>query len=405
MAESVNGQTKRSAAKPALFQCTKRMNAADWQVMLKDIKALNPQLSTRIESEPEFRKTQEDNVRKLFAMSCAAVKDGVLEDSSNKAELEYIRAETTAVKFDQIADKKEGTPPFSSITDEQIDAFYKLPASEKKFDDYVKVKVEILKRSEPSTPIDPIDPEVRDEIRKNFARIHIRDAESQTKAQKLQSDFWMRNALQVKLQQAQFLARLYADRKADEILVVDGEIDVYIEDHPELDSSAQRAKAEGILARAVAGEDFAKLADEFTEDPGNSGPQGKNGGLYKDVPLGQMIPEFEQGALALEAGQVAPQLVETVYGFHVIKLDRKGGTPQTYDVRHILLATTVKDPANASGREIPVRQYIRQKLEKEKEGEFVTRLVAENNIYVAPIPVGTAVQKKQAVKRRPGRRK
>ena len=373
--------------------------------MLKDIRDINPKVVDRIEAEPDFRKTQEDNLKELFAMACAAAKDGLLQDATNKAEMENIRAETTAVKFDRLVDKKEGTPPFSSITDEQVDGFYIVRANEKKFDDYLTVKFEIIKRNDPNATIDPVSPDVREEVRKNFARISIREAESRTRARKLQPDFWVLNALQVKLQQAQFLARLYADKRADEILVTNDEIDEYIGQNPEFDSSAQRAKAEQILARAVAGEDFAKLADEFTEDPGNSGPQGKNGGLYKDVPLGQMIPEFEQGALALEAGQVAPQLVETVYGFHVIKLDRKGGTPETYDVRHILLATTIKDPEDPNGRDVPVRQFVRQKLEKDKADEFVARLVAENNIYIAPIPVGASVEKKQAVKRRPGRRK
>jgi hypothetical protein len=381
------------------------MDTVDWRIMLNDIKAANPQMAARIESEPDFRKTQEDNIRQLFAFACAAVKDGVLKDAANKAELENIRAETTAVKFDRLVDKKDGSPPFSSTTDAQSEAFSKLPAHEKKFDDFLKVKLEILKRNDAASTADPVSPEVREEARKTFARISIRDIESRTRARRLQPDFWVLNALQVKLQQAQFLARQYADTRADEILATEDDIDEYIQDHPELDRSTQRTKAEQILARAVAGEDFAALANEFTEDPGNAGPQGKNGGLYKDVPLGQMIPEFEQGALALKAGQVAPQLVETVYGYHVIKLDRKGGTPETYDVRHILLATTIKDPEDPDGREVPVREFVRQKLQRENGDIFVARLVAENNIYVAPIPVGAVVGEKQTVKRRPGRRK
>jgi peptidyl-prolyl cis-trans isomerase SurA len=159
------------------------------------------------------------------------------------------------------------------------------------------------------------------------------------------------------------------------------------------------------LNRALAGEDFATLANEFTEDPGNAGPQGKAGGIYRDVPKGRMITAFEQAALALEAGKVAPQLVETEYGFHVIKLERKGGTPETYDVRHILIATTVKDPENPGGREVPAKTLIRNKLEAEKEKALVAKVVADNQIVVAPIAIGADAPNKQPIKRRPTRRK
>jgi parvulin-like peptidyl-prolyl isomerase len=149
--------------------------------------------------------------------------------------------------------------------------------------------------------------------------------------------------LQVKLQEAQFLARLYAQKLADKAKVTDEDIDKYIAAHPELDPKEKRQKAEEILNRAKAGEDFAKLANEFSQDPGNKSPQGEpQGGIYKDVTKGKMIPEFEAAALALEPGQIAPNLVETPYGYHIIKLERKGevkdqaGQPsENYDVRHI----------------------------------------------------------------------
>src|SRR5688572_32820570 len=113
---------------------------------------------------------------------------------------------------------------------------------------------------------------------------------------------------------------------ADKVKVNDEGIAEYMAEHRGLDMARKRAKAEEILNRAKGGEDFAKLANEFSEDPGNTNPQSneKNGGLYADTPKGRMVPAFEQAALALEPGQVAPDLVETDFGYHIIKLEKKG---------------------------------------------------------------------------------
>ena len=136
----------------------------------------------------------------------------------------------------------------------------------------------------------------------------------------------------MKLQQAQFLAKLYSEKVAEQNKVTDEEVDAYIKAHPELDPAAKREQAQQILDRAKAGEDFAALANEFSEDPGNKGPDGSmQGGLYKDVAKGRMVAPFEQAALSLEPGQVDPDLVETDFGFHIIKLERALGVDPNAD--------------------------------------------------------------------------
>ena len=80
----------------------------------------------------------------------------------------------------------------------------------------------------------------------------------------------------------------------------------------------KRLIAEKLLERAKKGEDFAKLAREFSEDPGSKG----NGGEYV-FPRGRMVPQFEAAAFALRTGEIS-DIVETKFGYHIIKsLERK----------------------------------------------------------------------------------
>ena len=75
--------------------------------------------------------------------------------------------------------------------------------------------------------------------------------------------------------------------------------------------------AKQVKARAEKGEDFAKLAKEFSEDPGSK----DKGGEYTFA-RGEMVPEFETAAFSLKTNQVS-DTVETRYGYHVIKLLQK----------------------------------------------------------------------------------
>jgi parvulin-like peptidyl-prolyl isomerase len=238
-----------------------------------------------------------------------------------------------------------------------------------------------------------ISDEERTQAREFYAKIHIYDQEYKDKVAsgQISKEAQDKVNLQIKLQQAQFLARLYSEKLVEKAKVTDEDVDKYIAEHPELDPKEKRNKAQEILNRAKNGEDFAALANEFSEDPGNkSGDKGEpQGGLYKEVTKGQMVPAFEKAALSLEPGQVAPELVETDYGFHIIKLERKGPTKgedgkeeETYDARHILISTGYKDPENPMGREMPVKMYVRQKLETEKEKKVLDDIIAANHIEV-----------------------
>ena len=76
-------------------------------------------------------------------------------------------------------------------------------------------------------------------------------------------------------------------------------------------------EAKKVEARLKAGEDFGKLADELSKDPGSKG--GDLGWFTKD----RMVPEFAEAAFKLEPGKIS-EPVKSQFGWHVIKvLDKR----------------------------------------------------------------------------------
>lgn len=78
----------------------------------------------------------------------------------------------------------------------------------------------------------------------------------------------------------------------------------------------KRQQAEEIQRKAAAGEDFAALAAQHTEEPGGKERSGDLGWFGR----GRMVPQFEEAAFKLQPGQVSP-VVETPFGYHVIKVE------------------------------------------------------------------------------------
>jgi peptidyl-prolyl cis-trans isomerase C len=87
-----------------------------------------------------------------------------------------------------------------------------------------------------------------------------------------------------------------------------------------------RSKIEGILKRVRAGEDFAALAKEHSQDG-----SAQQGGDLNYFGRGQMVPPFEQAAFALQPGQVS-DVVTTQFGYHIIKVtERKPAAAVPYE--------------------------------------------------------------------------
>lgn len=91
-----------------------------------------------------------------------------------------------------------------------------------------------------------------------------------------------------------------------------------------------RKKLLDIRKRIVNGEEFGKLAKEYSEDPGSA----IKGGELGFVGRGMFAPEFEAAALSMQPGELS-QPVETQFGFHLIQLIERRGN--RFNTRHILL--------------------------------------------------------------------
>lgn len=110
------------------------------------------------------------------------------------------------------------------------------------------------------------------------------------------------------------------------------------QDQLEKINAEAKTKAEEILKKALAGDDFATLAKDNSQDPGSK----DKGGEYDFIKKGSFVPEYEAVIFDenVKKGEVYPKLVETQFGWHIIKkIDIRGeGEAQEFKSAHILIS-------------------------------------------------------------------
>ena len=118
--------------------------------------------------------------------------------------------------------------------------------------------------------------------------------------------------------------------------------------------------ATDVKARADKGEDFTALVKQYTDDTASK----DKGGEYT-FKRGQMVPEFEAAAFSMKINQIS-DLVETKYGYHIIKLLEK------------LPATTV----NFAKAESDIRNYLTEEQAKKGLKAYLEKIRASADVKI-----------------------
>jgi peptidyl-prolyl cis-trans isomerase SurA len=139
------------------------------------------------------------------------------------------------------------------------------------------------------------------------------------------------------------------------------------------EAAQRRARAESALARVKSGEAFEAVARELSEDANRA-----QGGVIGMRSAERLPDVFVEVVKPLKAGDVAPALLRTGAGFHVLKLvDKREADAfriQQTRARHILLRVSAQLPQEAA-----VRRLVGFKQQIESGGRTFEQLARENS--------------------------
>jgi hypothetical protein len=319
-----------------------KLTARDMEIIVSEL--LSERELERMASDPERKKALIKNLRTLLALAQAAEQEGYAQ----RADLRSQIALQSDLALREIYEKNN---PGARASEEEIKAFHQ--SNPNAFEDFLK-----------DNPT--FQAQAQGQQREGMKRWYGETRVIADRARKEGLDKGDAARLLALIGRSQVLAQAYADdlRENSDKLVSDADIEQYYrsnqsqfeqvrarhiliraeadqEDSAGAEAEKKRAakreearkKAESLLARIRAGEDFAKLASEFSEDPGSK----SKGGDLDYFSRGQMVPEFEAAAFALKPGEVS-QLVETQFGFHIIKVEDRRIAPLDQSTRQQIVA-------------------------------------------------------------------
>ncbi|HXG64135.1 MAG TPA: peptidylprolyl isomerase [Blastocatellia bacterium] len=350
-----------------------KLTAQDMEVLVNDI--FPPGQAQQLASNPEQKKDLANRLKEMFALAQVAEQEGY----ASKPEVQSQIALQSDLTLQDVYQKRN---PDAKATDEEVEAYYK--ANPDAFDKFLDLNPQYKAQAQGPQG---------ESIKKEFGQIKV--VADRARKEGLEQDQVVK--LRLLLERSQALARAYVtdlQQNADK-LVTDAEVEQYYREHPQefeeikarhilistqpeqhgeddghghskeelknqpkpLSKEEARKKAQGLLERARKGEDFVKLAKENSDEPGAE----QSGGDLGFFARGAMVPAFEQAAFALQPGQLS-EVVETNFGFHVIKVEERRTTP-------------IDDPA--------ARKKVADKLKTDKVKKRIEEIAANSKVEVA----------------------
>ena len=129
-----------------------------------------------------------------------------------------------------------------------------------------------------------------------------------------------------------------------------------------------KEEADAVIKQLDEGGDFEAIAKEKSTDAGS----GANGGDLGYFGPGQMVPEFETAAFALDVGAYTKEPVQSQFGFHVIKVeDKRSQQPPAFD---------------------QVKEQVRSLVFRDKYLEMVKNLRSQAQVEITDPALKTSVE-------------
>jgi parvulin-like peptidyl-prolyl isomerase len=324
----------------------------------------------RLSQSADERKKLADNFKRILAVAEQARKEGYADRPEVKRQFDAARLLVYAQTY--VKKQREANAKAADVMPkpEEVEAFAKDPAKAKQSDQYLEdlQKLGLVPEDRPITDAE------KEEFRQQWAQASL--LAERGKAAGVDRDRTVQ--LQLGLQEAYTLDKIYEAQLAKKFEPTDQDIQGYFAKHPEIDPQAARQKAEDVLKRARAGEDFGALAKEYSDDPGSKAKGGDLGWFGR----WQMVKPFEDAAFGLKDNEIS-DIVESPFGFHIIKVTghRTDNGQEQVQASHILIATGDKN-ANPFAPPRAPRDIAKEAIIEEKTKQFEDDLVKRSDIKV-----------------------
>jgi parvulin-like peptidyl-prolyl isomerase len=330
---------------------TVKLSKQDMQLVFQEM--LSPQAQQMIASNPEEKKKLVEEVKKILAVAQVAEREGYAQRPEVEKQISF----QTDMSLNQAYRKKN---PEMKVSDEQVNAYYQAHPND--FDTFIQSDPRLAQQAQGPR---------REEIKKQFGEFKV--VADLARKDRLDQDDATR--LQMLIDRSQILRNAYLselEKNADK-LVTDADVEQYYNDHKDefeevrvrhiligtqappggdpskaLSKDEARKKAQSVLERARKGEDFVKLVEENSDDPGSK----SKGGEYEFARKSGMVQAFEDASFNLKPGEIS-DLVETEFGYHIIKLEeRRAGQPGDQKTRQKITDKIKQDKIEARVNEI-----------------------------------------------------